>query len=520
MPDMKPVIFPAFSVLPRQGLVGKCASMKHGMRLGDYLDMEWLLEEDRADDSSVLQARDRQWGLEADGLGLSAEKWPLFWVERRRAMEKKRLPSELWAAFLTLARWALAICGVIGGVSLVRGLLQYFGAQPVNVSVFLLLAVFSQTALSFLSILFCLIRRPERGYGASLGRTLFSFFAQKSGWQESTAVRFTRSVLAQRRYARLLGWEILSVMQVGGLCFALGALACTLGSVIVTDLAFGWQSTLQAGPEGVHALVTELSFPWSWLPDSLGLVPTLSQIEGSRIVLKDGISGLASADLAAWWPFLCACLTVYAVLPRAIFLFVARRKVRVLEAAFVHPDARRVADRMRTPHVRTERPTEERFTALPAPQTRAVPPAPAPVSELDAVLVAGPEILERVAPDDLDALLRQTLGRVPDKIMAASLEEEQIQSVLEECALAAWQGEHERFVVLVEAWQPPIQENLAALSLLGRDEAMNRSLTLLLVGRPQKGNWLTAPTPTELRIWTEAVGRLAPLRMDVIGVSA
>lgn len=494
--------------------------MKHGMRLGDYLDMEWLLEEDRAEDGSILQARDRQWGLEAEALGLSAEKWPLLWIERRRAMEKKQLPSELWAAVFTSAWWVSAVCGVMGGVILVRGLLQYFGARPVNVSVFLLLAVFSQTALSCLSALLCLIRRPERRYGATLGRALFSFLAKKFGRQEATAVRFTRSVLAQGRYARLLGWKILSVMQLGGLSFALGALVCTLVSVVVTDLAFGWQSTLRTGPEGMHALVTALSFPWSGLPDSLGLVPTLSQIDGSRIVLKDGIAGLASEDLAAWWPFLCACLTVYAVLPRGVFLFVARRRVRVLEATFVHPDARRVADRMRTPHISTERPVEECFTALPAPLARAVSPTSAPISELDAVLVAGPEILEHVAPDDLNALLRETLGRVPDKIAAASLEEEQIRNVLAECASAAWQGEHERFVVLVEAWQPPIQENLAALSLLGRDEAMNRSLTLLLVGRPQQGNWLTAPTPTELRIWTEAVGRLAPLRIDVIGVSA
>ena len=132
--------------------------------------------------------------------------------------------------------------------------------------------------------------------------------------------------------------------------------------------------------------------------------------------------------------------------------------------------------------------------------------------------MAGPEILERIAPDALDAVLLRATGHAPDKIVAAALEETQIRKMLEDCSENIWQSGHERFVVLVEAWQPPIQENLSALSLLGRDETMNRSVTLLLAGRPRNGNWLTAPTPTELQIWTEAAGRLAPPRMDVIGV--
>lgn len=492
--------------------------MKHGLRLGDYLDMDWFLEEDRKAGHDALQARDRQWGLEAAEQDLPDEKWPLFWIGQRRAGEKKRPPSALWASFMVLARWIVVICGLTGGISLVRGLLQYFGGHPVNVSVFLLLAVFSQTALSLLALLFCLIRRPERGYGTALGCTLFSFFAAKAGRKDSTAVRFLHAVLTQNRYARLLGWKIFGLAQLGGLCFALGALGGTLGSVVVTDLAFGWQSTLRTGPEGMHAVVSALSLPWRWLPDSLGLAPTLAQIEGSRIILKDGIARLASADLAAWWPFLCACLAVYALLPRAALLFAARWRLRALEASFIHPDARRIADRMRTPHVRADKPEEARFTPLPAPGPQTVSTPGPSSSALDAVLVAGPEILERIAPDALDAVLLRATGHAPDKIVAAALEETQIRKMLEDCSENIWQSGHERFVVLVEAWQPPIQENLSALSLLGRDETMNRSVTLLLAGRPRNGNWLTAPTPTELQIWTEAAGRLAPPRMDVIGV--
>lgn len=66
--------------------------MKHGLRLVDYLDMDWFLEEDRKAGHDALQARDRQWGLEAAKRELPDEKWPLFWIEQRRAGEKSAHP--------------------------------------------------------------------------------------------------------------------------------------------------------------------------------------------------------------------------------------------------------------------------------------------------------------------------------------------------------------------------------------------------------------------------------------------
>ena len=39
--------------------------MKHGMRLGDYLDLEWFLEKDRILDPGEILDRDRKIGLAA-----------------------------------------------------------------------------------------------------------------------------------------------------------------------------------------------------------------------------------------------------------------------------------------------------------------------------------------------------------------------------------------------------------------------------------------------------------------------
>jgi hypothetical protein len=72
----------------------------------------------------------------------------------------------------------------------------------------------------------------------------------------------------------------------------------------------------------------------------------------------------------------------------------------------------------------------------------------------------------------------------------------------------------------VEAWQPPIRENLPAIEMLARDEAGGRSLTLVLCGRPAGGRWLTAPSEVDREVWTAAVERLAPLRIDIFGADA
>jgi hypothetical protein len=92
--------------------------------------------------------------------------------------------------------------------------------------------------------------------------------------------------------------------------------------------------------------------------------------------------------------------------------------------------------------------------------------------------------------------------------------------VLGESAGLDWAGGRERYIVLVEAWQPPIRENLPAIEMLARDEAGGRSLTLVLCGRPAGGRWLTAPSEVDREVWTAAVERLAPLRIDIFGADA
>lgn len=492
--------------------------MKHGMQLDDYLDLEWFLEKDRILAPGEILDRDRKIGLAAKAGAVPPKLHAAYWLEHRRDADAGGLPSRSLSLALVALRLVFAVGGLLAGISLVRALLLYSGVEPVNVSVFLLLAVFPQAGLSLLGAGLLAFRGLRRNEFRVPLRFVFNFLWRRPG-SLSPQAGFVRSLFLQRGWpARMLGWESLRLMHLGGACLALGSLAGLAVSVAVTDLAFGWQSTLQVGAQGMHSLVSTLSAPWSWLPATWGLTPTLVQIEGSRIILKDGIEALASADLVAWWPFLCMCLVVYALLPRFLLLVSAHWMLRRVEQRFVHPDLGRIIDRMQSPLLGSASAGEAPSAPLPLglkPASAAEHSGLKPGSEVGCVLVLPPELVGRIGDDLLIDLTQRVCGYPAGRIISATLDQDGVRQMLDDCAGLDWVGGFERFVVLVEAWQPPIRENLQALTLLGQEEG--RRLILVFCGRPSGGNWLTAPDDAEREVWGDAVARLAPLRVDIFG---
>lgn len=492
--------------------------MKHGMRLGDYLDLEWFLEKDRTSEPLEVLDRDRKIGLASTAESVPPALHAAYWLAYRRRADGGGLPSGSLRSILFMLRLALGLGGMVVGVSLTRALLLYSGVEPVNVSVFLLLAVFPQVGFIIFAaglMAFRGLRKIELGIPL---RPLFNLFWSRPG-SLSPQAGFARSLFLRRGWpARMLGWEGLRLAHLGGFCLALGSLAGLVVSVAVTDLAFGWQSTLQVGAQGMHSLVGALSLPWSWLPAQWGLTPTLAQIEGSRIILKDGMGALANADLVAWWPFLCMCLLAYALLPRLLLLASAHWMLRRVERGFVHPDLSRIVDRMRAPLLGSARTAEVPSAPLPLKAAREAVmelSVTEPGAFVGCALLLPPELADRIEAGRLSELTRRVCGYPDPRMLPFSLDPENARQALAQCSGFEWIGGHERFVVLVEAWQPPIRENLLALTLLGQEPG--RSLVLVLCGRPGGGNWLTAPTAAEREVWSDAVGQLAPLRVDIFG---
>lgn len=493
--------------------------MKHVLRLPDFLDLEWFLRQDADIPPRDVAERDRALGMRAR----SPEDVTLgFWLDERRRTEPGPLPSVLFRSARTLAAWGLGLTGGLAGVSLAQALLAYSGQEPVNVSLFLLAAVAPQTLLCLVSCLFLVIRRPVSPPAASILALVWRGLARRVPAVES---RNPLSSLLQGsgRYGRMLLLEGLRLSHLAGLALAAGALASLLVGVVATDLAFGWQSTLRAGAEDMHRLVTVLSWPWSPATPSWNLVPSLEQIQGSRIVLKDGIAALANADLAAWWPFLGMCLVAYALVPRLGLRLLASLSLSRLESSFVHPDQARIEDRMRAPVLGLRTSVQEGpAESLPLRARDLIdrPTGGAPTREIGCLILMPEELTERILRSDLEALAERICGYPGIAVVPLDLDADAVERVAEARAGVVWTGGFERVLLLVEAWQPPIREILLAVAALGRDNAAGRSVYVVLTGRPRDGVWLTVPSVTEQRIWTEALARLAPVRITVFPVEA
>ena len=83
---------------------------------------------------------------------------------------------------------------------------------------------------------------------------------------------------------------MLTFNQVFSVPFFAGAMLIFTLMVAVTDLAFGWSTTLQIEATQVHTWVAALAAPWASLFPSL--VPDLSLVEVSRFFRLEGFARL------------------------------------------------------------------------------------------------------------------------------------------------------------------------------------------------------------------------------------
>ena len=76
--------------------------------------------------------------------------------------------------------------------------------------------------------------------------------------------------------------------------------------------------------------------------------------------------------------------------------------------------------------------------------------------------------------------------------------------------------ENERAVLLVqEAWLPPIAETMALIREIRSTGGRAMRITVLLVGKPVRGKFLTPVTPGDRAIWSKALAGLADPYLSV-----
>lgn len=337
-----------------------------------------------------------------------------LWLDQRRGSEdpalRRLLPGASFARGQRLVSVGLGVFGCVLGASIASTLLHYDGEHPVNVSWYLFVLVLLQILLAATTMAAWALRRSQPLKAAMEDLSLLSHLIRPlllrvAGWvQRQRLAHATSEVrdqakakagLLQSHYA-LYGpasyLPVLIAAQIFGICFNLGAISTTVALEWFSDLAFGWGSALDVQPQTIHDLARFIALPWSWaFGEGLGY-PTLEQIAGSRISLKDALSTLDAEDLRAWRWFLVLSVITYGLLPRLLLLGLSMlTQARTLAALpFTHQRTQALYARLVTPNLETavagsgigpEMPIPQPLKTLTAPTAAPRPdrqPAPSP----------------------------------------------------------------------------------------------------------------------------------------------
>ncbi|MFW5902085.1 MAG: DUF2868 domain-containing protein [Thermodesulfobacteriota bacterium] len=484
-----------------------------------------------------------------------------YWLSEKRrqlaarADEAPVLPGTAAAEGLRLMQLLAILAGLLLGGGICGSLIAYAGDAPINVFTCLWVMLVPQLLLLVLLGLSAILgrfRRAPRLIGLypmlagiiqrNLKRLLKSRYAALPAAKRE-AMAAAVGLVGQSRsiYGRILFRPVFAIGQIFGICFNIGLAGVLLLRVAITDLAFGWQSTLQPAAETVHAIVNVIALPWSWLLSSSAAHPSVSEIRGSQFVFKEGMQHLDSPDMAAWWPFLLLCLLVYGLLPRLLLLLgtILLQKRALSRLAFTHAACDRLLLAMKTPRVESQSRQPE---AQAAPAERAAAAGQNTASRetrQGATAEAGPvkkEAMEGreqaivLIPEEIETFcneetiasrLQQRLGLAPAACISCQMDIETDSDALKAHAPAFDSAGASgcRLVLIQEAWQPPIRETLSWITALRKSLPGPCGFIIGLIGKPRAGEIWTRPSKTDQQTWTRAAAKLGDpyIRVEVLG---
>jgi len=525
----------------------------------DLIDLEYFLQRDEADpEESVREAlakRDRDIYLRKirpsgkEKEGLSSTQIIRSWLEERRTIERSAdglkgpLPGEAFADIYRLMGYGFLIVGTLSGGGLAFSFLNYRGTEPLNVSSYLAGLVLTQVLLLLLLVGIRFIRRMRRSpFRGSVVFTLVSSLMirlmarmkqgalKKLEGSKRGSIEAAAGLIRGRRqvYGSLLYWPVFILSQLFGVGFNLGVLGATLLKVLGSDIAFGWQSTVQFSDQAVFRLVQVIALPWSWLAPADVAYPSLSQIQGSHMVLKEGIYHLATQDLVSWWPFLCLAVLTYGLAPRGILLGMglmiqnrALSRVRLDHAA-----CNRLLHRLTTPLVTTQ--TRLPQTSGPGPASVDMvqkPEAAAPdrkdtLGRRSIVALIPDDIFEACQKGDLEGVVFKALGCTIGEKLRFGEDMKTDEQILHEISRMRQQGSLDGLLIVQEAWQPPIRENLGFIQDLRRALGDQAMIWVGLIGRPKPGAVFTQVKGAEWQVWQEKLKALGDPYLGVERLAA
>ncbi len=303
-----------------------------GQRLGlaDLIDLEVQLLDDEERPESELAARDARIAKSIGGTERPRRALIAAWLHHVRSGDTPSPGRALARAYRRASMLISAAMFLVGAIVAV-GIFNFTGGHPINVLIVLGVFVFLQLLSLAISLLALGVATASPGFFEGLPLVLFMKQLAARSWRKAsersvdpeTRAAVGRMLSRRSLYRRVERHLLFRHVQVAAAWFNLGALAVLLIEVTVTDLAFGWSTTLQLGTERFFQLCERLSMAWSsWLPEaapSFDLVRATQyfRLEGAYVGATEGARIADPSLTGQWWPFLAACLVTYGLLPRA-----------------------------------------------------------------------------------------------------------------------------------------------------------------------------------------------------------
>lgn len=501
----------------------------------DIIDLEYFFQQDQREGTThspeELHQRDRTLFLSAVAPHLTEQQQSdrrllvKAWLQERRTQRDRShqepLPGQLFDETRHLFHILCFLFAMLLGTSLCLSFFTYTGNAPLNVFFYLATFVLVQLLLLGALALTATLRTVRRRltHHSLLYRLLATAFDKlfhlakrhliSSRSRRNETLGVISGLLKGKRvvYGSLFFWPFFIVGQLMGIGFNVGVLTTTLLHILGTDVAFGWQSTLQLSAEAIHSLVSGLSLPWAWLTGSGLAHPSLAEIEGSRIILKDGIYHLTTQNLVSWWPFLCLAVLVYGLLPRLLLLssglLIQRRLLHKL--AFTTADCDRLIRRMVTPVVSTQAPVEQPdMQKSVVPEPAATAPARKAQQAGLFVLVAD-DIFAECDHEQLTHFL-QPQGFFLEQKLRFDEDYESDMALIDSLAQVNWH-ETAGLMLLLEGWMPPISDFFVFLGKLRQAVGDQTLIRITLTGRPT-ATIFTPVDGADMTLWQGKITRL------------
>ena len=322
---------------------------------------------------AFLHQRDRDIGLSAIHHNKNPTKISSSlrqWISALRDMQPgpsrgHRVQSAV--TILTIMLWVFGLCV---GTALSHSVLFYDGSQPINIFHALLFLVVTQVLTLLLLIIFIVGRFRNLLSAVSIFNPASLLLRMARILRLDKSEIFSATLPGSDILSRVRQPLLIYLSQQFTVAFNLGILAVLMYLVSTSDLAFGWNTTLDVSAHTAYQGFKALGSPWvAILPDA---IPSLNVVEQSRFYRLEGDLANATVNpgaLASWWVYLLMVIIVYGAIPRLIALLISGHfyDKTLRQGIQTHPHASLVIHRLFEPFVATQsEQSETNLTQAPA----------------------------------------------------------------------------------------------------------------------------------------------------------